>query len=139
MATVVREIVDFLTTNFPGETIRGGFMPDGEGIPDRIVAVVEVPGDEPPAETFVGRGRGPKLNMESPNLQIRCRTPKDKYEDSRDLSESIFQFLHNQVGITLGGTKYNVIEALTSPFNLDTDEEGRWITGFDIRCWKKKS
>lgn len=139
MATAVREIVDYLATNFPAETVRGGFMPDGEGIDDRIVAVLEPTGDEPPAETFVGRGRGPKLNMELPRLSIRCRTPKDCYEDSRELAESLFQFLHNQVGVTLSGTFYNVIEAVSSPFTIGTDEQGRWISGFEIRCWKKES
>jgi hypothetical protein len=139
MATVVTEIVDFLTTNFPGETIRGGFMPDGEGIDDRIVAVVEIAGEEPPAETFVGAGRGPKLNMELPNLGIRCRTPKDCYEDSRQLAEDIYVFLHNQVAVILGGTRYAVIEAIQAPYNIGTDEQGRWICGFDFRCWKKKS
>ena len=137
--TVVREVVDFLSTNFPAETIRGGFMPDGEGVDDRIVAVIEPAGEEPPAETFVGSGRGPKLSMELPNLSIRCRTPKDCYEDARDLAESIYQFLHNQVGITLSGTRYSLIEAIQPPFNIGTDEQGRWTIGFDIRCWKKSS
>ena len=138
MATPLREIVDFLTTNFPAETIRGGFMPDGEGVDDRIVAVIEISGDEPPAETFVG-SNGPKLNMESPNFSIRCRTPKDCYEDARELAEDVYVFLHNQVAITLGGTRYSLIEALQSPSPVGTDEQGRWILGFDIRCWKKKT
>lgn len=137
--TVVREVVDFLAVNFPAETIRGGFMPDGEGVDDRIVAVLEPAGEEPPAETFVGAGRGPKLNMELPVLSIRCRTPKDCYEDSRELADTMFQFLHNQVDVTLSGTRYAVIEATSSPFTIGTDEQGRWISGFEVRCWKKAS
>ena len=139
MATPIREVVDFLSTNFPAETIRGGFMPDGEGVDDRIVAVVDIPGDEPPAETFVGAGRGPKLNMEAPNFGIRCRTPKDCYEDARELAEDIYVFLHNQVAVTLSGTRYSLIQALQPPFNLGLDEQARWTVGFDIRCWKKKT
>lgn len=139
MAIPVREIVDFIKTNFPAETIRGGYLPDGEGIPDRVVAVVEIAGDESPAETFVGSGRGPKLNMELPSFGIRCREGEDCYEDARELAEDIYQFLHNQVGVTLSGTRYSVIEAVGPPFNVGIDEQARWIIGFDIRCWKKKS
>lgn len=137
MATPVREMVDFISANFPAETIRGGYLPDGEGIPDRVVAVTELPGDEPPAETFVGRGRGPKLNMESPNFGIRCREGEDCYEDSAELARDIYLFLHNQVGVTLSGTFYTLIEALGPPFNVGIDEQARWVIGFDIRCWKK--
>ena len=138
-STVVREMVDYLKTNFPAETIKGGFLSDGEGVPDRLIAVTELTGDEPPAETFVGFGKGPKLNMELPNLSIRCREAKDCYEDSRELAETLYQFLHNQVGITLGGARYSVIEATSPPFPVGTDEQARWIIGIDIRCWKKKS
>ncbi len=132
-------MVDFLTTNFPAEDIRGGFLSDGEGVPDRTVAVMELTGDPPPAETFVGFGKGPKLNMESPNLSIRCREGADCYEDSRELAEDVYQFLHNQVGVTLGGARYSLIEALSPPFPVGTDSSSRWIIGIDIRCWKKKS
>lgn len=137
MATVVRDIVDFLTTNFPTETIRGGFLSDGADAPNRMVAVNEPLGEEPPAETFVGKGRGPKLNMELPNLQILCRDAPDSYENARQLADDVYQFLHNQVGITIGGTRYAVIEALQAPFNLGIDEQGRWIIGFNVRCWKR--
>ena len=136
--TVVRDIVDFLTTNFPAETVRGGYMPTGneDTAPNRVIAVVEATGEEPPAETFVGRGRGPKLNMELPNLQIMCRDEVDCYEEARELADDVYQFLHNQVGITIGGTRYAVIETLQPPFNLGIDVQGRWIIGFNIRCWK---
>ncbi len=139
MATPIREIVDFISAEFPAETVRGGFMPDGEGVDDRIVAVIGIAGDEPPAETFVGSGRGPKLNMEAPNFSIRCRTPEDCYEDAEELAQDIYLFLHNLVGVTLGGTRYSLIESIQPPFNLGTDEQARWIVGFDIRCWKKKT
>jgi hypothetical protein len=132
-------MVDFLKTNFPGEDIRGGFMPDGESVPDRIVAVAELPGDPPPAETFVGFGKGPKLNMEVPALSIRCREAKDCYEDSRELAEDMYQFLNNQVGVILGGVRYSLIEAIAPPFLVGSDSSARWIIGVDIKCWKKKS
>ena len=136
MATPVREMVDFIASNFGGETVRGGFQPTD---PDRVITVTEVAGDEPPAETFVGAGRGPKLNIESPNFQILCRTAPDCYEDAAELAYDVYVLLHNQVRVTLGSTSYALIEALQPPFNLGIDEDGRYSCGFNIRCWKEQT
>lgn len=134
MATTLNDLHTYLTAQFPAETIRAGFLPTS---PDRVVGMIERTGDEPPAETFVGTGKGPKLNMEKPNIQILIRTTQDAYEAARDLADSIYQGLHNLVGVTLSGTRYALIEALHPPFNVGIDEQGRWLIGFNIACWKR--
>jgi len=134
MATVTDDLHTYLSAQFPAETIRTGFLPTD---PDQVIGIIERPGGEPPAETFVGRGRGPTLHMELPNIQIIVRTPKDQYKASRDLADLVFHAVHNLVGITISGTRYAVIEATQSPYNIGIDEQGRWLIGFGLRCWKR--
>ena len=122
MANVLDDLHTLLTGLFPAETIKKGFLPTD---PDRVTALVERFGEEPPAETFVGKGKGPKLNMELPNIQLLIRTVEDSYEDSRNLAESFYR------------ARYAAIEVNHPPFNIGIDEQGRWLMGFTIRCWKR--
>lgn len=133
MATILDDLYTFLSTEFPAEVIKAGYLPTA---PDRVVGMIERVGDEPPAETFVGKGRGPKINMERPNIQILCRDKADLYDEPRKLSQDLYDLLHNQVGIELSGTRYALIEAMQPPYNVGTDEQARWLIGFNIVCWK---
>jgi len=136
MATILDDLHAFLTIELPAEEIRAGYLPT---TPDRVVGMIERVGDEPPAETFVGKGRGPKLNMEKANIQILCRDEPDLYDGARKLAQAAYDILHNQVGVVLSGTRYALIEALHPPYNVGTDEQARWLIGFNIMCWKGPS
>lgn len=130
MATVLNDLVTFLAAALPAEVVRRGYIPTS---PDRVIAFVELIGDEPLA-TMPGRCG---YRMESPNIQVRARAVKDDYEAARDLAQDAFNALHDQVRLTISGTKYSLIEALQSPYNLGIDEESRWTCGFTLRCWKE--
>lgn len=134
MATVTDDLYTYLAAQFPTETFQIGFLqPD----PDRAIALVERPTGAGEAETFVGPGRGPKINMEQPTIQILVRTPPDDYRASRQLADDLYQALHNLTTLVLSGTRYALIEATQPPYNVGIDEQGRWLIAFGITCWKR--
>lgn len=113
-----------------GTNIFLGSMPDS---PDDLVALIEVGGD-PPVDTF-GAVAG-NINVEKPQIQVQCRAAQDDYSSARVKAESVYKNLHGLAGATLNGTKYLSIDAVESPFNIGRDQNGRWLSGFNIILWK---
>lgn len=137
-ATVVEEDIggylsSLTTTWTEGRNIFLGFMPDK---PNECIAVIDVLGFEPPAETM---GRS-DINVERPQIQIACRGPANDYQTPRLNAKWAYKNLRNLVSTSLGSdTHYLYIGTRSSPYYQGEDENSRHFVGFTLDVWKEPS
>jgi hypothetical protein len=98
-----------------GTDLFMGTMPD---TPDNLVALYEYPGE--------GRSLAwNSITRESPNLQALVRNKS--YDAGRTKIEQIVNALHGLANVTLGTTKYLLINSIQSPGLLQRDSSNRAI------------
>ncbi len=130
-------VLDDLATHIAANTsfvintdLFKGSLPD---TPDTCIILAEIIGDEP-VETM-GRSLG-SINIERPTIQILSRGAKNDYLTARTNAETVYRKVHNIVETDLSGTRYHLVEALQPPYNIDRDDNGRWLIGFNCNVWK---
>ena len=121
---VLDEVATFLAAASPspslgtvGTTIFKGQSPDS---PDTCIIVYEY-GGFAPQHTF-----GSDHTITRPRVQIVCRGAADDYEAPRTTAKSVYQKMHFSKS-TLSSVSYLRAEAVSEPFPLDRDENGRWL------------
>ena len=80
---------------------------------------------------------------EQPSFQIQCRGARENvtssaYSTARILANNIMKSLDGYTG-TINATKYFWIEAISSPYFLKRDENGRPYIAIDFDCQKALS
>jgi hypothetical protein len=117
--------------NPPTAIYKGHLPPD----PDEVIGLIELEGDTPIDTLGMTKG---DIKVERPQLRIMVRSPRNDYERGRIIAENAYKQLHGVTDQTVGGgARYLTIEALTPPFNLGADDNGRWLIGFSIFIWKE--
>jgi hypothetical protein len=126
-------LADQMSTGWAvGTNIFKGRMPD---TPDTCIALIEVLGFEPPAETFGASG---SFNWERPQIQIVSRAGKLDYETARTNSETAYQKLRSVYGTlsTSSGVEFHLLDIRSSPYYQGEDDNSRHILSFTVDVWK---
>lgn len=91
-----------------------------------IIGLIEVPGLSPV--------RAHDSKWEQPVLQVAVRGAPAGYAAARAKAQDAWNALDGVTNQALSGVQYLSIEALQSPFFLRTDDLGRPVIVFSIRC-----
>lgn len=131
--TMLLEVATYLDTNIvaltAGTNLFAGDMPEA---PQELVALYENPGI-----TLIETQGGADPAVERPRLQVYVRSTD--YATGRALMETVWKALWNVNNVTMTGTRYLHIMALTSPFFLDRDPERRPVFSCNFDVWKEPS
>jgi hypothetical protein len=134
LTDLTKYLADQMSTSWTaGENIFSGRLPNE---PDTCIALIEILGFEPPAETFGASGDG--FNMERPQIQVVSRAGKKDYEVARTNAETAYQKLRSKYGTlsTSSGVNYHLLRIRSSPYYQGEDENSRHIMSFTIDVWK---
>lgn len=114
-----------LATLTLGTNLFVGRMPD---TPDTCVALYEYGGASP---TEVMGGATPPV-LENPRLQVATRDAS--YANAETLARSIWNALTGVLDETLTLTRYNIVDAIQSPFPIERDTHDRviFVQNFDV-------
>lgn len=115
-----------------GTTVFKGFLPDA---PDACVALVDSPG-LPVVRTMASTGAAGILERPRVQVTARATTP----QAARDKAMDALTALDWTQRVTLGTTRYYLIEALQRPpFLIQRDENDRFVYGFTVQIHKALS
>ena len=128
MDTVLDDLYTFLNANTSGLFISNGRLID---TPSTCIALIEILGFEPPAETF-----GSRVNIERPQIQIVSRAGKHDYKTARDNAETVYAAIR-QASTTISGTKYFNLAIRSSPHFQGEDDNSRYVITFTVDAWKE--
>lgn len=109
-----------------GTDLFASIMPDS---PDACVSVYDTGGIEPD----IG------ADLYYPTFQVRIRGSRGDYQTSRNLSESILQFLHKKVVTVAGSAKYLAIFAVTDILFIARDEKDRPLFSINFRTMRTQT
>ena len=117
-----------------GWVLVKSMLPDSSALQDKLVAIIEIPGDEPSAATELDR----------PHFQIKVRgdpftTVSSAYEEARAKAEEIKVDLHAITPGSLSGRHYAGIWALQDPFLLKYDMSDRPILAIGFRAFRSRT
>ena len=117
----------FGTINPPDPDIYSGSYPGGPNIPDSIIAILILPGQEP-VSTMGG------VKQETYNLQTLIRGVNQASTSAKAME--LWRFLNRFRG-TVEGRFITAIVARHMPFPLGPDENGRlqWSCNYDV--WRR--
>jgi len=139
MASVLDDLAIYIHAQSTTFTIGGklwkGRVPD---TPDECVALIEILGFEPPAETF---GPSGSFNWERPQIQVISRAGRDAYKTARTNAETVYKILRSVHNNTTGinGTKYHLLSIRSSPYYQGEDDNSRHMISFTVDVWKDPS
>jgi hypothetical protein len=133
---VLDEVAAFLAAASPspslgtvGTTIFKAQSPDS---PDACIIVYEY-GGFAPLHTF-----GSDHTITRPRVQIVCRGEPDDYVTPRTTAKNVYQKMHFGKS-TLSSTSYFRAEAISEPFPLENDENGRHLIACNYHIEKEFS
>ena len=117
-----------------GWVLVKSMLPDSSALQDKLVAIIEVPGEAPSAYTELDR----------PHFQIQVRgdpftTVSSAYEEARAKAEEIKIDLHAITPGSLSGRHFPGIWALQDPFLLEYDKSDRPIIVTDFRAFRSRT
>jgi hypothetical protein len=104
-------------------------MPD---TPDTCVALREYGGGEP---VYVHSRINPCYEL--PRFQLVARAPS--IPDARLLAHQVWITLQQIKNVSLGGTFYQRLQPLQSPFIIERDNNDRWVAGANFEAMKEVS
>ncbi len=122
------DIKDLLAASSTGLTFEIDLFvslePDGKNIANKVVTIYDTGGLEP--ATYV--------TLLSPNIQVRIRGDKGKFEEGYTLAELVRDTLHAVNNTTVNSTRYIHIIASTDINFLGYDDNDRpvWTVNFRI-------
>ena len=128
-------LADQMSTSWTaGTNIFAGRLPNS---PDTCIALIEILGFEPPAETFGASGTN--FNIERPQIQVVSRAGQKDYQEARTNAETAYQSLRSKYGTlsTSSGVNYHMLQIRSSPYYQGEDENSRHIISFTIDVWKQ--
>lgn len=137
MANTLDDLTTYLASQMStswvaGTNIFAGRIPNS---PDTCIALIEILGFEPPAETFGASG---SFNIERPQIQVVSRAGQKDYQVARTNAETAYQSLRSKYGTlsTSSGVNYHLLAIRSSPHYEGEDENSRHIITFTVDVWK---
>lgn len=117
-----------------GWVLMKSMLPDSSALQDKMVALIEVPGEAPDGYTELDR----------PHFQVLVRgdpitTVSDSYEQARAKAEEIKIDLHTLGPVTLSGRYFPAIWAMQDPFLLGYDKSDRPVLSIDFRAFRSRT
>lgn len=117
-----------------GWVLMKSLLPDSNQLQDKVVALIEVPGDAPDAATELDR----------PHFQVLVRgdpitTVSSAYEEARAKAEEIKIDLHAITPGSLSGRHFPAIWALQDPFLLEYDQNDRPVISTEFRAFRSRT
>ncbi|MFP3947153.1 MAG: minor capsid protein [Longimicrobiales bacterium] len=98
----------------------------------RLVTIAVDGGPAPEVGTSQGLGSAAARN---PGVQVRCRGRAGKGDEAEAKAREILDHLHGRTGVTMDGTRYWGIEAVTSdPIEVGADDNNRPEFSISFRC-----
>ncbi len=117
-----------------GWVLVKSMLPDSSALQDKIVALIETPGEAPDAYTELDR----------PHFQVLVRgdpitTVSSAYETARAKAEEIKIDLHTLGPVTLSGRYFPAIWAMQDPFLLEYDQNDRPTFVMNVRAFRSRT
>ncbi len=117
----------------PGSLFKG-WVPDGTGVPDDVVVLLQLPG-EPNVYTFGGG----QAAIEKPRLKVIVRNTDSSTAES--LCGQVARSLEVVANQSLSGTWYDHILVVRGPYQQPPyrDHKPRWLWAVEFRIQKAPS
>ena len=117
-----------------GWVLVKSMLPDSSALQNKIVALIETPGEAPDAYT----------ELDKPHFQVLVRgdsiaTVSSSYSVARAKIEAIKTDLHTLGPITLSGRHFPAIWALQDPFLLEMDKSDRPVLVINFRAFRSRT
>ena len=109
-------------------------LPDSGQLQDKLVAIIEVPGEPPDGYTELDKPHFQVLVRGDPINQV-----SSSYEEARAKAEEIKIDLHTLGPVTLSGRYFPAIWALQDPFLREYDKNDRPILSIDFRAFRSRT
>lgn len=117
-----------------GWVLMKSMLPDSSALQDKMVALIEVPGDAPDGYTELDRPHFQVLVRGDPITQV-----SSAYEEARAKAEEIKIDLHTLAPATLSGRYFPAMWALQDPFLLEYDASDRPVLSIDFRAFRSRT
>ena len=125
--SVENDVRVYLAAQLTGEpTIKVGGLPPN---PDDAIAILTSGGSPPVLAS------GPTVVMRMVTFQILVRGAKDEPEALETLMQSIHTELQALGTVTMNGTVYDKVNALSEPFMLSVDQNERPLWSANYEAW----
>ena len=109
-------------------------LPDSSALQDKIVALIETPGEPPDAQTEVDK----------PHFQVLVRGASiaqvsSAYEEAAAKAQEIKRDLHRLGPVTLSGRYFPAMWAMQDPFLLEVDQRDRPTFVMNVRAFRSRT
>ena len=117
-----------------GWVLVKSMLPDSSALQNKIVALIETPGEAPDGYT----------ELDKPHFQVLVRgdsiaTVSSSYSVARAKIEAIKTDLHTLGPATLSGRHFPAIWALQDPFLLEMDSSDRPVLVINFRAFRSRT
>lgn len=122
--SIKADLHDYLSTVTNVDDIFIGGLPER---PSNVVTIEQYPGTPP---EFIPEQSGPAY--EHPSIQVRARSLDPTWAEER--AQELFRKLSVIVNMTINGTRYQRVKAISSPFFMGNDQNDRsnWVVNFAV-------
>ena len=122
------------TSGADGWLLVKSMLPDSSALQDKIVALIETPGEPPDAYTEVDK----------PHFQVLVRgdpitTVSSAYEEASAKAKEIKRDLHRIGPATLRGRYFPAMWAIQDPFLLEVDQNDRPTFVMNVRAFRSRT
>lgn len=122
------------TSGADGWFLMKSMLPDSSALPDKVVALIETPGEPPDARN----------DLDKPHFQVLVRgdsitTVSSAYEEASAKAKEIKRDLHRIGPATLRGRYYPAMWVLQDPFLLEYDKSDRPTFVMNIRAFRSRT
>ena len=122
------------TSGADGWFLTKSMLPDSSELQNKVVALIETPGEPPDAQN----------DLDKPHFQVLVRgdsiaTVSSAYEEASAKAKEIKRDLHRIGPATLRGRYYPAMWALQDPFLLEYDQSDRPTFVMNIRAFRSRT
>ena len=129
------DLGDYLTSQGVGTVGTSIFLGDlpPQAVQDDVLTLIETGG----MATLQTMSTGPgTASVERPRVQVIARSCQFCRQQARNTANQAFLALDGFRSRTINGTLYHWMQAVQSPFYLQTDENNRPLVVFNLDVWK---
>lgn len=122
------------TSGADGWFLTKSMLPDSTALPDKVVALIETPGEPPDARN----------DLDKPHFQVVVRGDpinqvSSAYEEASAKAKEIKRDLHTIGPATLRGRYYPAMWAMQDPFLLEYDKNDRPTFVMNVRAFRSRT
>lgn len=128
------DIAGFLATNACGTVGSSIFVTRLPDTPDQVILVSSQTSLSP----VVSTGTSTFMNTDRPNIQVLIRANINQNSAGYTLAEKVKNALHGKGPLTLNGTRYHSIFAISDIMELGVDEKLRPVFSVNFRVERSK-